>query len=62
MTRRRAPTVTNLSRNGTSKVVAESFLFAGMSARAEIVTGRRTVLDYVLSPISRAVQEAGMER
>ena len=37
-------------------------LSAGMSAKAEIITGKRTVLDYLLSPIARAAQEAGRER
>jgi hemolysin D len=34
----------------------------GMSATVEITTGRRRVIDFILSPISRAVQEAGRER
>lgn len=41
---------------------AQTLLFPGMSARVEIVTGRRTVMDYLLSPISRALREAGRER
>ncbi|MBX9803516.1 MAG: HlyD family type I secretion periplasmic adaptor subunit [Caulobacteraceae bacterium] len=34
----------------------------GMSATVEIVTGRRRVIDFILSPISRAVSTAGRER
>lgn len=34
----------------------------GMAATVEIVTGRRRVIDFLLSPISRAVQTAGRER
>ena len=30
-----------------------------MSAKVEIITGRRTVLDFILSPISKATHEAG---
>ena len=35
---------------------------AGMQIVAEIHQGRRTVLEYLLSPVSKAVQEAGRER
>lgn len=34
----------------------------GMAATVEIVTGRRRVIDYVLSPIARAVGTARRER
>jgi len=34
----------------------------GMTVIAEIKTGKRRILDYVLSPISRATNEAGRER
>lgn len=34
----------------------------GMSAQAEIKTGERRIIDYLLSPIARAVDEAGRER
>jgi hemolysin D len=37
-------------------------LSPGMSTQVEIITGRRTVLDYLLSPIARAASEAGRER
>ncbi len=35
---------------------------AGMQATAEILLGRRSVLDYLLSPVQRAWHEAGRER
>ena len=34
----------------------------GMSVQAEIKTGRRRIIDYLLSPISKAMDEAGRER
>lgn len=34
----------------------------GMSVQAEIKTGRRRIIQYLLSPISQAVSEAGRER
>lgn len=34
----------------------------GLAATAEIKTGRRRIADYLLSPLSRRVQEAGRER
>ncbi|AQR75702.1 HlyD family type I secretion periplasmic adaptor subunit [Sphingomonas sp. LM7] len=34
----------------------------GMSTQAEIKTGRRRIIDYLLSPISQTVAEAGRER
>jgi hemolysin D len=37
-------------------------LTAGMMVTAEVKTGRRRVIDYVLSPLSKATQEAGRER
>ena len=35
---------------------------AGMQVAAEIHQGRRTVLEYLLSPVTKAVQEAGREK
>jgi hemolysin D len=35
---------------------------AGMQVTAEIVEGRRTVMEYLLSPVKRVVSEAGRER
>ncbi len=37
-------------------------LTPGMEVTAEIKTGRRRVVDYVLSPLARATREAGRER
>ncbi len=37
-------------------------LGAGMQANAEILIGRRSVLDYLLSPVRKAWHEAGRER
>jgi hypothetical protein len=37
-------------------------LSPGMSAQVEVITARRSVLSYLLSPIARAVGEAGRER
>ena len=37
-------------------------LAAGMQLSAEIIEGRRTVLEYLLSPLRRGISEAGMER
>ncbi|MBV7255524.1 HlyD family efflux transporter periplasmic adaptor subunit [Pacificimonas sp. WHA3] len=35
---------------------------AGMSATAEIKTDQRRIIDYLVSPISKAASEAGRER
>jgi hemolysin D len=35
---------------------------AGMQVAAEIHQGRRTVLEYLVSPVAKAVQEAGREK
>jgi hypothetical protein len=37
-------------------------LTAGMSAAVEVVTGRRRVIDYLWSPVAKAVGDAGRER
>ncbi len=37
-------------------------LSPGMSAQVEVVTGRRRVIDYLWSPVAKAVSEAGRER
>ncbi|MBK6349308.1 MAG: hypothetical protein V9E93_17555 [Steroidobacteraceae bacterium] len=37
-------------------------LAAGMQLGAEIVEGKRTVLQYLLSPVQRVTDEAGRER
>jgi multidrug efflux pump subunit AcrA (membrane-fusion protein) len=37
-------------------------LAAGMQLMAEVIEDRRTVLEYLLSPVQRVVSEAGRER
>ncbi|MDX2238740.1 MAG: hypothetical protein NW203_14350 [Hyphomonadaceae bacterium] len=37
-------------------------LTAGMAVTAEIMTGRRRIIEFLLSPIARRVEEAGRER
>jgi hemolysin D len=37
-------------------------LTPGMSTVVEIVTGERPVIDYLWSPVARAMSEAGRER
>ena len=37
-------------------------LSAGLSAQAEIRTGQRRVIEFLLSPLARRVSEAGRER
>ena len=39
-----------------------AILSPGMSATAEVVTGKRRVVDYLWSPVAKAVGEAGRER
>ena len=44
------------------KVPGSKALSPGMSASAEIVTGTRTVIEYLWSPIAKSLNEAGRER
>jgi hemolysin D len=37
-------------------------LTAGMAVSAEIKTGKRRIIEYLLSPLARRVEEAGRER
>ena len=37
-------------------------LTAGLAATAEIRTGRRRIIEFLLSPLARRVEEAGRER
>jgi hemolysin D len=37
-------------------------LTPGMQVMAEIDQGKRTILEYLLSPVQKAVKEAGRER
>jgi len=39
-----------------------ALLSAGMSASLEVVTGKRQVIEYLWSPVAKAVKEAGRER
>jgi hemolysin D len=43
---------------GTKRVA----LAAGLAATAEIKTGQRRIIEYLLSPLARRLQEAGRER
>jgi HlyD family secretion protein len=46
----------------SQKLSSDLPLAAGMQVSAEIVQGRRTVLEYLLSPVKRVVSEAASER
>jgi len=37
-------------------------LASGMTATAEVKTGKRRIIDFILSPIAKAGSEAGRER
>lgn len=52
----------DLIRYDARESAARTLLSPGKSAQVEIITGRRRVIDYVLSPIARATREAGRER
>lgn len=47
---------------GASAADTASALTPGMSAQVEVITGRRRVIAYLLSPIARATSEAARER
>ena len=49
-------------RMSASDARALALLSPGMAAQVEVITGRRSVLSYLLSPIARATSEAGRER
>ena len=53
---------TQTDRRAASDAAIARALSPGMSAQVEVITGRRSVLSYLLSPIARAVGEAGRER
>lgn len=42
--------------------VTEEVIGPGLAVQAEIVTGRRRIIQYLLSPIAKTVDEAGRER
>ncbi len=52
----------NLNRQFLERGGERFLLRPGMQVTAEIKLGSRTVMDYILSPIERAVEEAGTER
>lgn len=52
----------NLNRQFLERDGERFFLRPGMQVTAEIKLGSRTVMDYILSPIERALEEAGTER
>ena len=57
------PARIRLTRTGLRLGAGErAALQPGMAATVEVVTGRRRVIDYVLSPIAKAVGTAGRER
>jgi HlyD family secretion protein len=51
-----------LAAQGLENGARRHSLAPGMQVQAEIKLGRRTVLEYLLSPVQRAWQEAGRER
>lgn len=60
-----APVFTALVELGNQQLGANGLrlpLAAGMQVSAEIMQGKRTVLDYLLSPVQRVASEAGVER
>ncbi|HEX8215119.1 MAG TPA: HlyD family type I secretion periplasmic adaptor subunit [Allosphingosinicella sp.] len=52
----------SLERNYVSVAGRRQAIGAGMAVQAEIKTGDRTIAKYLLSPISKTVNEAGRER
>ena len=51
-----------LSRNWIGVGGARQPIGAGLAVQAEIKTGRRRIIQYLLSPISQVMDEAGRER
>lgn len=57
------PARVELSQYAVRVSAAETIpLTAGMAVSAEIKTGRRRIIEYLLSPLARRVEEAGRER
>ena len=50
------------ARHQGDAAILTTLLSPGMSAQVEVITARRRVLSYLLSPIARAVGEAGRKR
>ncbi|MDR7118484.1 hypothetical protein [Caulobacter sp. BE254] len=55
------PVRVKLSQAHLTVDVRQALLSAGMSASVEIVTGKRRVIEFVWSPVAKAVSEAGRE-
>jgi len=61
----RSPVFKALIELGSQQLPASGLqlpLAAGMQVSTEIMQGRRTVLEYLLSPVQRVASEAGLER
>jgi hemolysin D len=56
------PCLVKLSRGDITVGSTSVALAPGFAATAEIKTGRRRIIEYLLSPLSRRLQEAGRER
>ena len=56
------PARVELSQQTISVNGQAQMLTAGMAVTAEIRTGRRRIIEFLLSPIARRVEEAGRER
>jgi hemolysin D len=56
------PCMVKLSRSYIDVGAKRVTLVPGFAATAEIKTGRRRIIEYLLSPLSRRMQEAGRER
>jgi hemolysin D len=56
------PALVKLSQSYVSIGAERVDLAAGFAATAEIKTGRRRIIEFLLSPLSRRLQEAGRER
>jgi len=54
--------VIRLANNYLGRVPGENLVLPGMNVQADIMTGRRTVLQYLLKPIYRAMDTAFAER
>jgi len=56
------PARVKLTRKTLDVAGKPAVLSPGMAAVVEVVTGKRRVIDYLWSPVSRATREAGRER
>jgi HlyD family secretion protein len=60
-----APVFKALIELGSQELAASGLnlpLAAGMQVSGEIMQGKRTVMEYLLSPVQRVASEAGIER